>query len=203
MCAKKTSGPKSAALAPHLQLKITLQGSRPAIWRRVVVPADMTLDRLHDVIQIAMGWTNSHLHQFIGEGGRFDGGAFRERDPDMDELDDDAASERDHTVADVAPRPKSKFVYEYDFGDGWLHDVTVEKVLAPDPAFQHPVCLAGQHACPPEDCGGIGGYCEMLKRLANPKRPEHEQTKEWLGADWIAARLDIGRVNAALKRFKR
>jgi len=122
----------------------------------------MTLDQLHDVIQIAMGWTNSHLHEFIGDGGRFDGGAFREPGPDLDELDDDAASEKNHTVADLAPRPKSKFVYEYDFGDGWRHDVTVEKILAPDPALKHPVCLAGKNACPPEDCGGIGGDYHKL-----------------------------------------
>jgi hypothetical protein len=203
MDAKKTARPKSAACVPLHQLKVTLKWSRPAIWRRVVVPADLTLDRLHHVIQIAMGWTNCHLHQFIGDGGRFDGGAFRERDPDFDASDDDAASEEDHTVADLAPRSKSKFVYEYDFGDSWLHDVKVEKVLAPDPAFKHPVCLAGKNACPPEDCGGIGGYYDMLKSLADPKRPEHEEVKEWLGGDWDAARFDVDRINAALKRFKR
>ncbi len=201
MSAKKTSRPKSAAIASLHQLKISLKWSRPAIWRRVVVPADMTLDQLHDVIQIAMGWTNSHLHEFIGDGGRFDGGAFREPGPDLDELDDDAASEKNHTVADLAPRPKSKFVYEYDFGDGWRHDVTVEKILAPDPALKHPVCLAGKNACPPEDCGGIGGYYDMLKKLADPSDPEHDETKEWLGDEWDSAHFDLDQVNAALKRI--
>jgi len=202
MPAKKTSRSKAATLAPCIQLKITLRGSRPAIWRRIVVPADMTLDRLHDVFQIAMGWTNSHLHQFIGEGGRFDGGTFRERDPDFGDCDDDAASERNHTVGDLAPRPKSKFAYEYDFGDGWLHDVKVEKILEPDPALQPPVCLAGENACPPEDCGGIGGYYAMLERLANPKHPGHEDTKDWLGADWLSTRFDVERVNAMLRRIR-
>ena len=78
----------------------------------------------------------------------------------------------------------------------------VEKVLAPDPAFKHPVCLAGKNACPPEDCGGIGGYYDMLKGLADPKDPEHEEVKEWLGSEWDAARFDVDRVNAALKRLK-
>jgi len=77
------------------------------------------------------------------------------------------------------------------------------KVLAPDPAFQHPVCLAGKNACPPEDCGGIGGYYDLLKILADPKRPEHDEVKAWLGADWDAAHFDVGEVNAALKLLKR
>lgn len=199
----KSSRAKSPGSAPSLyQLKITLKGSRPAIWRRVVVPADMTLDRLHAVIQIAMGWTNSHLHQFVGEGGRFDGGSFLEPDPEVGETGDDLA-EQDYTVTDLAPRPKSRFVYEYDFGDSWLHDVKVEKILAPDPAFKHPVVLAGEHACPPEDCGGIGGYYDKLQTLADPKHPEHQHVKEWLGSEWMAARFDVERVNAALRRMKR
>ena len=203
MNTKKTSRPKSVGKSPLHQLKIKLKWSRPAIWRRIVVPSDMTLDRLHDVIQIAMGWTNSHLHQFIGYGGKFDGGEFREPDPEINERDDDAVSEKNHTVADLAPRAKSKFVYEYDFGDGWLHDVMVEKILAPDPAFKHPVCLAGKNACPPEDSGGIPGYYDFLKKLSDPKDPEHEEMKNWIGDEWDAALFEIERVNAALKRLKR
>ncbi|MDO8545601.1 MAG: plasmid pRiA4b ORF-3 family protein [Opitutaceae bacterium] len=86
--------------------------------------------------------------------------------------------------------------------NGWLHDVKVEKVLAPDPTFKNAVCLDGEKACPPEDCGGLGGYYDMLKSLADPKDPEHDDVTEWLGDEWDAARLDVDRVNAALKRMR-
>lgn len=109
---------------PRYQLKITLKWSRPAIWRRVVVRADMRLDRLHDVIQIVMGWTNSHLHQFI-LGRSFYG----EPDPEFADLGTQTLNEKRYTVADLAPAAKTKFIYEYDFGDGWQHEVKVEKVL--------------------------------------------------------------------------
>jgi Plasmid pRiA4b ORF-3-like protein len=203
MKTKKTTPKKSAAPAPLYQLKITLKWSEPSIWRRVVVPGDMMLDRLHDVIQIAMGWTDSHLHRFVGASGLFNGVAFQSKDPDFGEPDDDVADESDHTVAELAPRTKSKFVYEYDFGDGWLHDVIVEKILAPDPAFKAPVCLAGENAGPPEDCGGIGGYYEMLRKVADASDPDHEDMKEWLGDTWDATHFDLKRVNTALKRLKK
>ena len=182
---------------PLYQLKITLQWSRPPIWRRVVVRADMRLDRLHDVIQIAMGWTNSHLHQFV-LGRDFYG----EPDPGSDGFGTDTLNEKRYTVADLAPAAKKKFIYEYDFGDGWNHEVKVEKVLPPDPGFKHPVCLAGEHACPPEDCGGIGGYYNLLEALADPMHPEHEDLKGWIGGEWDAMRFDQGEVNAILKRLK-
>ncbi len=195
----KSSRTKSTSPAPLHQLKISLKWSRPAIWRRVVVPSDLPLDRLHDVIQIAMGWTNSHLHQFVGAGG-----VYRSHSEDLWELDDDDANdEEDHAVADLVRRPKAKFVYEYDFGDGWLHDVTLEKILPPDPAFKHPVCVAGKNACPPEDCGGMPGYLNLLRTLANPKEPEHESMKEWLGGEWDASAFELDKINRKLKRVKR
>ena len=179
------------------QLKITLRYSKPPIWRRVLVRADMPLDRLHHVIQIAMGWTNSHLHQFVL--GRTYYGV---PDPESDSFGPETLNEKRHTVADLAPAPKKKFLYEYDFGDSWQHEVLVEKVLAPDATLKHPVCLAGANACPPEDCGGIPGYYDLLEAMADPQHERHEEMKEWLGGDWDASSFDVEETNLDLKRIK-
>jgi len=175
------------------QLKMTLKWSKPPIWRRVIVRADMTLDRLHHVIQIAMGWTNSHLHQFI-VGHTYYG----KPDPEMG----DTLNEKRYTVADLAPAPKKKFIYEYDFGDGWQHEVVLEKVLPPDPTFKHPICVTGANACPPEDCGGMHGYYNLLEALHDPNHPEHSEMEEWIGGGWDAAQFDAGEANDMLKRLK-
>ena len=179
------------------QLKITLRYSKPPIWRRVLVRADMPLDRLHHVIQIVMGWTNSHLHQFVL--GRTYYGV---PDPESDSFGPETLNEKRHTVADLAPAPRKKFIYEYDFGDSWQHEVLVEKVLAPDATLKHPVCLAGANACPPEDCGGIPGYYDLLEAMADPQHERHEEMKEWLGGDWEASSFDVEETNLDLKRIK-
>ena len=181
---------------PLTQLKITLCQSKPPIWRRVVVRADMTLDRLHRVIQTAMDWTDSHQHQF-----RVGRTYYRIPDREFDDLGD-MLNERQYTVADLAPVAKRKFFYEYDFGDCWEHEVLVEQVLPPNPAFRHPVCLAGANHRPPEDCGGIPGYYGLVTVLADPKHKEHEGMKEWVGCGWDASRFDLEETNARLKRLK-
>jgi hypothetical protein len=188
---------KTGGNTPLYQIKITLAWSKPPIWRRVIVPADMTLDRFHDVIQRVMGWTDSHLHQFI-LGRTFYG----KPDRQFADMGNETLSERLHTIAELAPAARKRFLYEYDFGDSWNHEVLVEKVLPPDPAFRHPVCVAGANACPPDDCGGIPGYYEMLAALANPKHPEHENLTEWIGGKWDADAFDLDQTNAALKRMK-
>ena len=182
---------------PLHQLKITLRHSKPPIWRRVVVRADMRLDRLHRVIQAAMGWTDSHLHMF--RVGRVYYGI---PDRDFDDFGDEMLNEKEYTVADLAPVAKRKFIYEYDFGDSWEHEVLVEQVLPPDPDFKRPVCLAGANQRPPEDCGGIHGYYELLAVLADPKHEQHEEMKEWVGGGWDASRFDLEETNALLKRLK-
>ena len=183
---------------PLHQLKITLKWSQPAIWRRVVVRADMKLDRLHDVIQVVMPWMNCHMHQFI-VGRTFYGKPDREfAGLGMHET----LNEKRYTLANLAPAAKKKFIYEYDFGDSWEHEVAVEKVLPPDAGFKHPVCLAGANACPPDDCGGMPGYCNLLETLANPKHPDHAHLKEWIGGEWDAERFDLNEANGGLKRLK-
>lgn len=186
---------------PLYRLKITLRRSKPPIWRRVVVRADMRLDRLHTVIQIAMGWMNCHLHQFSAGSG-FALTFYGTPDPEFGGMGNRTLNEERYTIADLAPAARRKFGYEYDFGDSWEHQLAVEKVLPPDPAFEHPLCLAGANACPPEDCGGIWGYYNLLGILADPKHPEHEEMKEWIGGGFDPAKFDLDGVNARLKHLK-
>ena len=186
---------------PLYQLKITLRRSRPPIWRRVVVRSDMKLDRLHTVIQVAMGWTNSHLHQFSAGAG-FALTFYGTPDPECAGMGNRTLDERRYTIADLAPAARRKIGYEYDFGDSWEHQVAVEKVLPPDAAFRHPVCLAGANACPPEDCGGMGGYYNLLDIMADAKHPEHEEMEEWIGGGFDPAEFDLDGINSVLKRIK-
>jgi len=197
----RISKTRSASGVPLYQLKITLKWSKPPIWRRLIVPANMTLARLHDVIQIAMGWTNSHLHQFItGKGPTVT--YYGQKDPDYADTGPEMFDERRYHVGDLAPAAKAKFIYEYDFGDSWQHDIIVEKILPPDPAIKQVRCLGGANACPPDDCGGIGGYYDLLEILADPKHEEHESMREWLGGEWDAAEFNVDKVDAVLKRLK-
>ncbi|HVI70390.1 MAG TPA: plasmid pRiA4b ORF-3 family protein [Pyrinomonadaceae bacterium] len=183
--------------APLYQIKITLGSSKPPIWRRVIVRADMRLHRFHEVVQRVMGWTNSHLHQFI-VGRTFYGVP----DPEYADMGNETLNEKRYTIADLASAARKKFHYEYDFGDGWTHELLVEKVLPPDSTFKHPVCVAGARACPPEDCGGIYGYYRLLDVLADPKHPEHQELIEWIGGEWDAEAFDLDVTNAVLKRMK-
>ncbi len=192
---QSTGGPG----VPLYQLKINLTGSKPSIWRRVVVRRDIRLDRLHKMIQVAMGWSNSHLHQFI-TGRRAESTFYGEPDPDG--FGTETLNERRYTVADLAPGAKQRFIYQYDFGDGWEHDLVVEKILPPDASCKHPLCLAGANACPPEDCGGICGYYRLLEILADPKHSEHMELQDWIGGEWDAARFDLDGINVELERLK-
>jgi hypothetical protein len=174
------------------QLKVTLRGTRPPVWRRMVVRADTTLFRLHGILQVAMGWTDTHLHQFHAEGLRF-GVVDREMDPGM-------MSDRGITLFQVAPRIGSRVVYEYDFGDGWTHDISVEKILHGDDSVVTPTCVDGSRACPPEDCGGAHGYAELLDALADPAHERHGELHAWLGRPFDPDKFDRAIVNKVLAR---
>ena len=179
---------------PRYQLKITLRGSRPAIWRRFVVAAGIPLHRLHTVIQRVMGWTDSHLHLFKV-------GSAHYGIPDW-ETGLEIHQERHYALHEIAPGPGKKFIYEYDFGDGWEHTVAVEQELPPDAAFKHPLCLGGERACPPEDCGGISGYHEFLTAMGDPQHEEHADMKRWIGGAWDPKRFDLQLINRRLKQLK-
>lgn len=182
---------------PVYRLKITRRRTSPPIWRRVLVPGHYTLEKLHEVIQIAMGWTDSHLHLFrigktlYGLPNPYSGGW------DLEMLDS-----RPVRLDQIVPEPKTKFMYEYDFGDSWEHDVLVEKILPPDPKLKHPVCLKGQGACPLEDIGGVWGYANFLEAIADPSHPDHAMYTEWVGDEFDPAAFDLEANNAALQRIK-
>jgi hypothetical protein len=180
--------------APIYQIKVTLRGSKPSIWRRLLVRSDMTLAGLHEVIQEAMGWQNYHLHQFVA-----DGISYGQPNPDFP---DDMLDEQPVTLHDIAPGEGSRFDYEYDFGDSWWHRIRVEKVLAPVPGLEPPVCLTGRRACPPEDVGGIWGYLGFLEAVKNPEHPEHDSYLEWVGGGFDPEAFDAERVNQALRAWR-
>jgi hypothetical protein len=179
------------------ELKITLRGSKPAIWRRLQVPGRIKLNRLHQVLQVAMGWTDSHLHHFIDPPLVYSVPSGEDYPGVAERLD-----ERRFRLANLARYEKASFIYEYDFGDGWVHDVVVEKIVAAGPETKRAVCLAGENACPPEDCGGIGGYYELLEAVNNPKHTAHQQMLDWLGDPFDPGRFDPQAVNATLRGLK-
>ncbi len=186
--------------APIYQLKVVLLGSEPPVWRRLQVPGDATLDWLHAVLQVAIGWTNSHLHAFMVGADRYSDTRhhFAEYEGEPEILD-----ARKFTLRQIAPRAQDAFGYEYDFGDSWEHEITVEKILPPAAASATTaLCLDGARACPPEDCGGVWGYTNLLKILKNRKHPEHKTMKEWLGRAFAAAAFDVGKTNLWLKKLK-
>jgi hypothetical protein len=153
------------------QIKVQLRDvTKPPVWRRLLVPADVTLDRLHGVIQRAMGWKDCHLHAFS------DGSAeYGVPDGELGYRD-----ERRTRLSQLLAAVGDKIDYSYDFGDDWAHDITLEKLLPADPAA-HPVCTAGKGACPPEDCGGPWGYETLKATLSDPGAEEHAAMLEWLG----------------------
>jgi len=173
------------------QIKITLKGIKPPIWRRVLVAPEISLDKLHDVLQIVMGWTNSHMHQFESREGYFSHPSF-----EMEETHSSLKA----TLASVLRRAKSTIRYEYDFGDSWDHQILLEKVVELDSGAVA-VCLGGKRACPPEDCGGVWGYENLLKIMKDPKHPEHEEMSEWAGKDFDPEAFDLEEINAQLAKL--
>ena len=166
----------SAHMAPARTvhaIKVTLAGSRPPIWRRLQVPSTITLRALHDVLQAAFGWEDYHMWVFETPLGRY-GVADREL-----QISNAAAKRLDQ----VAPRKGDRISYTYDFGDNWEHTILVEAITSPEPGIAYPRCLTGRRACPPEDCGGIGGYDYLIEILTDPEDEEHQDRLEWLGLD--------------------
>lgn len=184
---KKADGP-----APVYQLKISLRGAKPPIWRRLEVPADIDLARLHRIVQIAFAWQDSHLHVFDTDYGKFG----------IADAELGHRAEKPVTLEQVAPGPGKKFFYTYDFGDDWEHDILVEKVLDRDKTAPYPRCTGGRRAAPPDDCGGMWGYAEHLAALADPRHPEHQDRLDWIGlddpADFDPAAFDPKEVTKAL-----
>ncbi len=189
------AGKEPATETSIYQLKISLLGIKPPIWRRFQVPSDISLATLHQVIQEVVGWEDAHLHQFkVGK--TYYGVTYPDDFDGMPETRD----ERKARLEALVSKPKAKFVYEYDFGDSWEHEVVLEKILPPEPGARYPVCLDGKRACPPEDCGGVWGYGDLLEVIQDPKHPEHEDMLEWLGEEFDPEKFDVEAVNKALRR---
>lgn len=184
-----------------LQFKITLIGSKPPIWRRILIPANAAFFALHVAIQDAMEWEDSHLHQFHTtepyKRNSTDRNVIGLPMPEME----DVLDERKVKLSEWLKEPKSKVWYEYDFGDTWMHEVKVEKIIPFDSRIKYPHLVDGEMACPPEDCGGLGGYYELLEILKNPKTKKHKDMLEWLGIE-SAADFNQASFNAKEIKFR-
>ncbi|NHB62394.1 plasmid pRiA4b ORF-3 family protein [Photorhabdus sp. RW14-46] len=185
------------------QLKITLTDSKPAIWRRFVVPASISFDRLHDVIQIVMGWQDSHLHEFrIG----------KLRLTEMPESPSDSKEEDLYRLIDLIKQKGRSFTYLYDFGDGWEHEIILENSQYPANDLPLPFyCLDGARACPFEDTGGIDGYENLIAILNDPDHEEYTEMRQWISElleldedeDFDFEQFPISNINAFLALYYR
>ncbi|SFE96917.1 pRiA4b ORF-3-like protein [Nitrosomonas sp. Nm166] len=177
------------------QLKVTLKGIRPPIWRRFLIASTASLADVHTILQIVIGWTDSHLHEFTK-------GRDRYGMPDED-FPEDIYDEAKYRLDQVLKEEKEKLIYTYDFGDGWEHDVVLEKILPFEADAKLPLCLKGSRACPPEDIGGVPGYAMFLEAISDPKHPEHDSMLEWIADDtgdtFDPERFDLDEVNNLLQ----
>src|SRR6185437_2468759 len=195
-----SGSPSSGRSEPGMtvyQLKITLRGvSKPPVWRRLLIPGHITLNDLHGVIQHAMGWENYHMHVFSS--GWQDYGS---HDPELGH-----ASDKMVPLSQVAAGPGDRIRYTYDFGDDWEHDIVVEEIRVAVPGETYPVCVSGKGACPPEDCGGVGGYAWLKEILADPSHDEHKNMLEWLcldaGEDFDPKEFSVTDVNSRLRQVR-
>ncbi len=190
---------KKNTVSPEIyQLKVTLLGTSPPIWRRLLVSADVTLAQLHDVLQAAMGWEDGHMHEFsVGQR------RFGRPDPEGQAMGvPSVENERTVRLSGILARVGSKVIYMYDFGDSWEHGIVLEKRLPIDPTVACPVCTDGQLACPPEDCGGVPGYYDLVEALSDPNHERHEEMLDWIG-DFHPQAFSVDDVNRRLTPLRR
>lgn len=171
------------------QLRVTLLDVEPAVWRRLHVEANVSLERLHTVLQKAMGWQNAHLYEFEVRGRRY--GV-----PDPEEPEYKVEPVWKITLREAAPVEGTSFRYVYDLGDHWEHELVVEQIQAAKEPFRHPVCLAGERRCPPEDCGALRVTRSCCR---DPDHPEHKERREWLGRRFDPEAFDLAAVNRKLR----
>ncbi len=172
------------------QLKITLQETKPEIWRRFLVDSSIKLPDLSKVIQTVMGWTNSHLHQFVKDGKIYS-------EPDEESFHE-SVDYRKIRLNQFMTEEKQSVIYDYDFGDGWSHKIVLEKIIS-DKIQNYPECIGGKRACPPEDCGGPFGYGNLMEILSDPDNEEYDSMMDWLEGDFDPEFFDIEEVNEMLK----
>ena len=180
------------------QLKVSLVQCDPPIWRRILVPGNTTLARLHSILQAAMGWDDGHMHEFsVGQR------RFGQSEPEEGFLGlPGVENERTTRLSGILARVGSKVIYTYDFGDSWEHGIVLEKRLRVDPTVRYPVCTDGQLACPPEDCGGIPGYYDLVEALSDPNHERHEEMLDWVG-DFDPQAFSVDDANRRLTPLRR
>ena len=189
MPAKRTWAPQEI-----YQIKVTLLGTSPPIWRRLLVPAGVTLEQLHDVLQAAMGWEDCHMHEFSKGDRRLGPPNPGDRLMWAPDVEDEGTV----SLFSVLGRVGAKMLYTYDFGDDWEHGIVLEKRLALDPDLSYPVCTGGQRACPPEDCGGIWGFHDLLNAISDPNHEQHEELLDWVGEEFDPQAFSVDEVNRRL-----
>lgn len=172
------------------QIKISLNEHSPKVWRRIQLKSDILLPDVHKIIQTTMGWTNSHLHTFVHNGEQYS-------KPSPEDLMD-SIDYRKIKLSAMLKKEKDTLLYEYDFGDGWEHTLLLEKVLPVNLNTKYPVCLAGKMKCPPEDCGGVWAFGDMLKILKNPRHEEYQSYIDWLGGEFDPKEFDLEMINKCL-----
>jgi len=182
---------KIQVLRNILQIKIALAGAKPAIYRTILIEDDRTFYDFHHIIQIVMGWENYHLFQFFA-------GKDVISDPTLLE-DDDILNSKEIRLKQLFLEVGDKMKYEYDFGDGWIHNIRLEKILPFNLTETYPTCIKGKRRCPPEDCGGIWGYEDLIEIMADKKHPEYKETKSWLGGVFDPEEFDIQYINEELR----
>ncbi|MGA2211471.1 MAG: plasmid pRiA4b ORF-3 family protein [Acidimicrobiales bacterium] len=175
------------------QLRIQLADTSPVVWRRILAPGSVRLPKLHDYLQAAMGWTNSHLHCFMIDGKLYG--------MHFDDWPEDELDEKEFTIYQ-AVGDAGRFSYEYDFGDSWTHDVVVEERSFQQLGLKFAVCLDGQNACPPEDVGGVTMFERFKKAIADPTDEEHDQYLLWVGGRYDPEAFRLAAANAALQRVR-
>ena len=190
---------KSAIPQEIYQIKVTLLDTSPPIWRRLLVPADVTLEHLHGALQAAMGWDDSHMHEFRVGRQRFGQPDPADRFMGMPSVE----NERTVRLSSALSRVGAKAMYTYDFGDSWEHGIVLEKRLPADPTTAYPVCTGGQLACPPEDCGGVGGFYNLLDAISDPNHDQHEELRDWIGDDFDPEAFSVDQVNRTLAPLRR
>ena len=179
-----------------LQLKVELQGVRPKVWRRVLVPSSIRLPKLHVVLLRAMGWDGGHLHEF-----EFAEGRYGVPDPDWP---DESLDDESKVTLNKALGYSATFNWTYDFGDNWTHRIKVERVdtMPAELKLQFPMCLAGAGACPPEDVGGAPGYADFLRAIADPEHPEHDDMTAWIGRPFDPNAFNVQEAQDRLYEIK-
>jgi hypothetical protein len=175
------------------QLKINLTGAKPPIWRRILIPSDIPLSDFHNVLQIVMGWENTHMHLFMSKDKMY--GMV---DPDLMEME--MLEEGEFKLSQLLKKENDALTYEYDFGDGWEHKILLEKVLPIDSNAPTVRCIKATGACPPEDIGGLWGFYAFLEAIADTNHPEHRHYIKWHG-EFDPKKYNIGEVNSQLKDF--